>query len=450
MKASLIEELFMQRPRALEIRKLPTLKPHPRNVRKHPAKQIDLLVKSFKQFNVTQPPLIDENNVILAGAARVIAARKAGFEEIPVIVRRDLSETQKRIYVLADNRLAELSGYDRPALADELQDLASLLAAEGLDFELTGFEPAKVDSLFADLFDQPGDLDETLPELCEEVVSRPGDLWILDDKHRVLCDDARHADYARLMQGTLAKMIFADVPYNIDITKALGRGRTKHRNFAMAAGEMSSAEYTTFLCETTGLAAKNAADGALCYFCIDWRHQREMLDTGAAVFDNDLKAVVVWAKTTPAQGSLYRSQHEFIYVYKHGPGPHLNNIELGKHGRNRSNVWTYPGANTFRSGRMADLAAHPTVKPIPLVADAIRDCTGRGDVVLDPFLGSGTTILAADKVGRRGYGIEIDPTYIDVAIRRWMTVTKTDAVLDGTDKTFVEIAAEREKDRGRS
>lgn len=430
-----------------EIRKLATLKPHSRNVRKHPAGQIRLLVKSIQQFGVTAPPLIDETDTILAGSARVLAAEKAGLDEIPVRVGRDLSPAQKRAYILLDNRSHDLSGYDRPALADELRDLTSLLAAEGLDFELTGFEPAEIDALFADLVDQPGDLDETLPELSEDAVSKPGDLWVLGEKHRLLCDDARHADYPRLMQGSLAQMIFADVPYNIDVTKAVGRGRTKHRNFVMAAGEMSPAEFTIFLGQTLGLAAKSTANGALCYFCIDWRHQREMLDAGAAVFDNELKALVVWAKTTPKQGSFYRSQHELIYVYKHGTGPHLNNIELGKHGRNRSNVWTYPGANTFRSGRMADLAAHPTVKPIPLVADAIRDCTTRDDIILDPFLGSGTTIVAAEKVGRRGYAIEIDPIYVDVAVRRWMMVTKTDVILDGTNKTFEEMAAERANER---
>ena len=430
-----------------EVRKLAALKPHSRNVRKHPVGQIRLLVKSIQQFGVTAPPLIDETDTILAGSARVLAAEKAGLDEIPVRVGRDLSPAQKRAYILLDNRSHDLSGYDRPALADELKDLTSLLATEGLDFELTGFEPAEVDALFADLVDQPGDLDETLPELSEDAVSRPGDLWVLGGKHRLLCDDARHADYARLMQGNLAKMIFADVPYNIDVTKAVGRGRTKHRNFVMAAGEMSPVEFTIFLGQTLGLAAKSTANGALCYLCIDWRHQREMLDAGAAVFNSDLKALIVWAKTTPAQGSLYRSQHELIYVYKNGDAPHLNNIELGKHGRNRSNVWNYPGANAFRSGRMADLAAHPTTKPIPLVADAIRDCTRRGDLILDPFLGSGTTILAAEKVGRLGYGIEIDPVYVDVAARRWMMVTKTDVILDGTNKTFEEIAAERANER---
>jgi hypothetical protein len=215
----------------------------------------------------------------------------------------------------------------------------------------------------------------------------------------------------------------------------------------MASGEMSPAEFTSFLEETLGPAAAHAVDGGLCYLCIDWRHQREILDAGTAVFGGDPKALVVWAKTNAGQGSLYRSQHELIYVYKHGDGRHLNNVQLGRHGRNRSNVWTYPGANSFRSGRMADLAAHPTVKPTALVADAIRDCTRRGDIILDPFMGVGTTILAAEKVGRRGYGIEIDPVYVDAAVRRWMAATKTDAVLEGTAKTFDQIAAERADER---
>jgi len=171
---------------------------------------------------------------------------------------------------------------------------------------------------------------------------------------------------------------------------------------------------------------------------------REMQDTGDAVY-GELKNVIVWAKTNAGQGSLYRSQHELIFVFKVGTGPHLNNIELGRHGRNRSNVWTYPGGNTFRSGRMADLTAHPTVKPVALVADAIRDCSGRGDLVLDPFVGVGTTIFAAERVGRRAYGIEIDPLYVDAAIRRWQEVTKCDAILNGTRKTFGEVAKSRSR-----
>lgn len=438
----------MSRTRNLEYRKTSSLKPHPRNVRTHPKKQVALLEKSIAEFGFTSPPLIDEAGTILAGTARTIAAQKAGHDVVPVIVLRGLTEAQKRAYVLADNKIAQLAGYDRPALADELVDLTSLLAAEGLDFELTGFEPAELDALMADLVDQTGDIDETLSDLPREIVTRRGDLWLLGSRHRLLCDDARHADYRRLMNGQQARMIFADVPYNLDIRKLVGRGRIKHRNFAMAAGEMSRAEFTAFLEETLRPAAENSADGALCFLCIDWRHQREMLDAGAAVFGADPKALIVWAKTTPGQSSPYRSAHELIYVYKHGGQRHLDNVQLGRHGRNRSNVWTYAGVNTFRAGRMDDLAAHPTVKPIPLVADAILDCTRRGDIVLDPFMGSGTTILAAEKVGRRGYGIEIDPAYVDVTVRRWMAATKSDAILDGTGKTFDEVAVERRKKRG--
>jgi DNA modification methylase len=433
----------MKRSRVLEHRKISALKPHPRNVRTHPGKQIEALARSIEQFGFTAPALIDEFDTTLAGAARVIAAKKAGLDEVPVVVLRGLSEAKKRAYVLADNKISQLAGYDRPGLANELQDLASLLAAEGLDLELTGFEPAEIDALFADLVDPAGEFEETLSPLPEEAVTRRGDLWVFKGQHRLLCDDARHADYRRLMQGEQAQMIFADAPYNVDIRKVVGRGRTKHRNFAMARGELTRAQYTEFLTETFGPAVENSADGALSYLCVDWRHQREMLDAGDAVFGDDPKTLIVWAKSTPAQGSPYRSAHELIYLYKHGKGPHLDNVELGKHGRNRSNVWTYAGVNTFRAGRMDELSAHPTVKPIPLVADAIRDCTRRGGIVLDPFLGSGTTILAAEKVGRRGYGIEIDPAYVDVAIRRWMKATRSDVILESTGKTFDEVAAER-------
>jgi DNA modification methylase len=246
------------------------------------------------------------------------------------------------------------------------------------------------------------------------------------------------------MQGKQAAMAFTDPPYNACIPKTLGRGRTKHRNFAMAAGEMSPAAYTEFLTEALSPAAAHSVDGALHYVCMDWRHMREMQDAGDAVY-GEFKNLVVWCKSNAGQGSLYRSQHELIFVFKVGAGPHLNNIELGRHGRNRSNVWSYPGANTFRAGRMADLTAHPTVKPIALVADAIRDCSRRGNVVLDPFMGVGTTILAAERIGRRAFGIEIDPLYVDAAIRRWQEIAKRDAILEGTRKTFGEVAKARSR-----
>ena len=430
--------------RQLAFKDVGALKGHPNNIRTHPAKQIRRLEQSIQQFGFTNPLLVDENNVILAGHARWRAAKALGLKSVPVIALRGLSEAKKRAYVLADNKIAELAGYERPALAAELGELSLLLAEEDLDLSLTGFDPAEIDSLFADLVDAESDPANDLPEIATHPVSRKGDLWAFGDRHRLLCDDARAADYARLMHGEQAAMAFTDPPYNVSIPKTLGRGRTKHGNFAMASGEMSPAVFTTFLSNALSAAAAHSVNGALHYVCMDWRHMGDMQDAGDAVYGK-LINLVVWSKTNAGQGSLYRSQHELIFVYKVGDGPHLNNVELGRHGRNRSNVWTYPGANTFRSGRMADLAAHPTVKPVALVADAIRDCSRRGDIVLDPFMGVGTTILAADRIGRRARGIEIDLLYVDAAIRRWQQVTKRDAILEGTRKTFEEVAKERRR-----
>lgn len=425
--------------RELEYRKTAAIKPHPKNARTHPRKQLDRLAVSIREFGFTSPILVDETGVILAGHARWQAAREVGLKTVPVIVLRGLSESRKRAYVLADNKIAELAGYDRPALAAELEELSSLLAADDLDLSLTGFEPAEIDSLFSDFVDPQTDPADELPEITAAPVSRKGDLWVLGDRHRLLCDDARSADYYRLMGGEQAAMGFTDPPYNVSIPKTLGRGRVKHRNFAMAAGEMSPATFVKFLTDILSRAATVSADGALQFVCMDWRHMGEMLEAGHAVY-SELKNLVVWSKTNAGQGSLYRSQHELIFVYKVGDGPHLNNVELGRHGRNRSNVWMYPGANTFRAGRMSDLAAHPTVKPVALVADAIRDASRRRDIVLDPFMGAGTTILAAERIGRRGFGIEIDPLYVDATIRRWQALTKRDAVLEGTGQTFEEVA----------
>ncbi len=425
--------------RELEYRKVAALKPHSKNVRTHPKKQLDRLAVSIREFGFTNPILIDDSDVILAGHARWQAAKEVGIRSVPVIVVRGLSDTKKRAYVLADNKIAELAGYDRAALAVELEELSSILAAEDLDLSVTGFDPAEIDSLLADFVDPEVDPFDEVPQVSPTAITKKGDLWMMGDRHRLLCDDARRADYARLMRGDQAAMGFTDPPYNVPIPKTLGRGRTKHRNFEMAAGEMSAPAFKNFLTEALSSAAAVSVDGALHYVCMDWRHIREMHDAGDAVY-SEFKNLVVWAKTNAGQGSLYRSQHELIFVYKVGDGPHLNNIELGRHGRNRSNVWTYAGANTFRAGRMDDLAAHPTVKPVALVADAIRDASRRGDIVLDPFMGVGTTILAAERIGRRAYGIEIDPLYVDAAIRRWQAVTKNDAVLEATGQTFDEIA----------
>jgi DNA modification methylase len=426
--------------RQIEYRSPRSLKPHPNNVRNHSGEQLRRLAKSIKEFGFTNPALIDENDLILAGHARILAAKTLGLSKIPVIVLHGLSEDLKRAYVLADNKIAEMAGYDLPALAVELQNLSELFAKGGLDLSLTGFDPAEIDALLVDLADPEHEPDDELPAITTKAVSKPGDLWLLGERHRLLCDDSRRANYDRLMATTRAAMVCTDPPYNVSIPKTVGRGRAKHRNFAMASGEMSPAEFTDFLVATLSPAAKYSLNGALHYVCMDWRHYGELLKAGEQIYD-ELVNVVVWCKTNGGQGSFYRSQHEEIFVFRAGSASHLNNVKLGRHGRNRSNVWTYAGSNSFRSGRSADLAAHPTVKPVALVADAMRDCTRRDDIVLDPFMGVGTTILAAERVGRCGYGIEIDPIYVDAAIRRWQRTTGADAILEGTRRTFDKIAA---------
>jgi DNA modification methylase len=273
-------------------------------------------------------------------------------------------------------------------------------------------------------------------------------LWHLD-RHRLFCGDSCDVSDVRALIGReRAAMIFADPPFNLKIGATVGRGKIKHREFAFASGEMSPSQFIVFLEKWMRLAVQFSADGSIHYVCIDWRHIAEMLAAGNEIF-GELKNVVVWVKTNAGQGSLYRSQHEFVCVFKNGEGRHQNNIELGRHGRNRSNVWSYAGVNTFRTGRLDELSVHPTVKPVALVADAMRDCSRRGDIVLDPFMGSGTTILAAERVGRRGYGLEIDPLYVDVAIRRWQDFTKKDAILKTTGQTFDEVAASRTTTRVR-
>jgi DNA modification methylase len=431
-------------PREIKLSSVRRLRRNKRNSRTHSKKQIRQIANSIRRFGWTYPILTDENNIILAGHGRYDAALQLGLREVPVIILSGLSDAEKRALALADNRIATNAGWDRQLLAGELGELAKLLPECNLDLEITGFDAAEIDTLLGDLVDPELDPADEVPPPEKTAISKVGDLWELGP-HKLLCGDAQSAaDVRRLMAAEPATMVITDPPYNLPIKQVQGRGRIKHGNFAQGAGEMSRAQFIDFLRTVLSLAAKHSVNGAIHFIFIDWRHIQELLAAGSAIY-SDLKNLVVWVKTNAGQGSLYRSQHELIFVYKVGDGPHLNNVELGRHGRNRSNVWTYPGANTFRSGRMADLAAHPTVKPVALVADAIRDCSRRGDIVLDPFMGVGTTILAADRIGRRARGIEIDSLYVDAAIRRWQQVTKRDAILEGTRKTFEEVAKERRR-----
>jgi DNA modification methylase len=284
-------------------------------------------------------------------------------------------------------------------------------------------------------------------------VTRPGDLWLLG-AHRVLCGSALEAaSYATLIaagdgggEAERAAMAFADPPYNVRIAgHVCGLGAIRHREFAMAAGEMDAAEFTAFLRAALGLMARHSRDGALHFVCMDWRHIPELQAARDAVY-TETKNVCVWAKDNAGMGSLYRSQHELVFVFKAGHVPHRNNVELGRHGRHRSNLWSYPGANSFE-GRSEEggplLALHPTVKPVPMVADAMLDCTARGDLVLDPFLGSGTTLVAAERVGRRCRALELDPLYVDTAVRRWQALTGGAARHAESGRAFDQMAAER-------
>lgn len=427
-----------------ETRLLPLrdLKPAKKNARTHSKKQIKQVANSIQQFGWTCGILVDENLQIICGHARWEAAKQLSSEDVPVQVMRGLSDAEKRALALADNKIPANAGWDRKLLAEEVGELASLLPDCNLTLEITGFEPPEIDGLMADFGNSDHDSADASCTIGEQPISRRGEMWQAGP-HRVLCGDAcDQADWSALMGSDRASMLIADPPYNVQISKTLGRGKIKHREFAVGSGEMSPAEFTNFLTKWMQLAAKHAADGAIEYIFTDWRHIGEMHSAGHTVF-GPLQNLVVWNKTNAGQGSFYRSQHELIFVYKNGDAPHLNNVELGRHGRNRSNVWTYAGVNTFRQGRLADLTVHPTVKPVGLIADAIKDCTRRGDLVLDPFLGSGTALLAAERVGRRAYGMEIDPLYVDAAIRRWQDVTKRDAVLAATGETFEEVAAER-------
>jgi DNA modification methylase len=437
----------MQRPEIalISVRKL---HPNKRNSRTHSKKQIRQIANSIRRFGWTYPILTDENRVILAGHGRYYAALELGLREVPVIPVSGLSDAEKQALALADNKIAANAGWDRQLLAQELCELAKLLPAYDLDLEITGFEAAEIDSLLGELVDPELDPADEVPSPKETAISKIGDLWELGP-HRLLCGDAQSAtDVRRLMGSALAAMVITDPPYNLPIRKIQGRGRIKHGNFAQGSGEMSSAEFARFLRIVLALAAEHSINGSIHFVFMDWRHMGELLATGSAVY-SELKTLIAWVKTTPAQGSFYRSGHELIFVFKNGDAPHINNIELGRHGRNRSNVWTYPGVSTFRAGRLDDLAMHPTVKPVALVADAMRDCSRRGDIVLDLFMGSGTTIMAGERVGRRAYGLEIDPLYVDVAVRRWQAYTKRDAVLEGTGKTFDELAGIRSRIAGR-
>lgn len=396
-----------------------TLTPHPKNPRAHDRAQIYAIAKSIEAFGYNAPILVDKDSRILAGHGRLEAAKLLGYAEVPVVFLDHLTEADATAYMLADNKLTDRSTWDDDKLAIVLKELCDI--ALEFDIEATGFEPPEIDLRIHSLEEiETADRADEFALAAGPAVSVAGDLWLLGD-HRLYCANALDRDAFRiLMNGEKASAAFTDPPYNVPIDgHASGKGSTKHREFAMASGEMSEAEFAAFLTDSLGAIAEYTRRGALLYTCMDWRHMSELLAAGKAT-GCELVNLCVWAKNNGGMGSLYRSRHELIFVLKNGDEPHQNNVQLGRFGRNRSNVWNYPGANSFgRKNVRNGFGLHPTVKPILLVADAILDSTQRNEIVLDPFMGSGTTILAAERAGRRAYGIELDPLYVDTAIERW-------------------------------
>lgn len=396
-----------------------TLKALGRETRKHPPAQVRKLAESLDRFGFVLPILIDGENRVVAGWGLVLAARKLGVADVPAVTVSDLGEADLRLLRLALNRLGEDSSWDVDALKLEFGDIIEI--SGNIDLAVSGFEMGEIDVVLGGAIEE----EDALPVVNEvdPPVSRLGDLWRLGD-HRLLCADALEAEsYARLMGGESAQMVFTDPPWNIAIEDNVsGLGAVKHKDFAMACGEMAPAEFEAFLRSSLGHAAAHSENGALHYVCMHWSKMKEMLAAADGVYD-DLVNLCVWNKTNAGMGSLYRSKHELIFVYKKGRGPHANNVALGRFGRHRSNVWDYPGQNIFNGTAKSKLKLHPTAKPVALVADAIRDASHRGGVILDPFGGAGSTLIAAEKTGRQARVIELEPRYVDATIKRWEALT---------------------------
>ncbi|MGB9364735.1 MAG: DNA methyltransferase [Xanthobacteraceae bacterium] len=430
---------------ATQIEMIPVaaLRPYPGNARRHSKKQVQQIADSIRRFGFTNPILVSDQNEIIAGHGRLIAARELGMAIVPTVRLSHLSAEERRAYVLADNKLALNAGWDTETLAIELQALVEL----DFDVTLTGFSVAEIDFTL----DQARDASTTTPDSPADripsppavAVSRSDDLWLLG-RHRLLCGNALLQGHVTSLLGQeKANLIFTDPPYNVRIDgNVCGLGSVRHREFAFASGEMTRDQFTDFLTTTLSNATSVARDGAIAFVCMDWRHMGELLQAGERVF-SELKNLCVWNKTNGGMGSFYRSKHELVFVFKVGNAPHTNSFGLGETGRYRTNVWDYAGITGLGANRMDELSMHPTVKPVALVTDAIRDCSRRGEIVLDIFGGSGTTLIAAETCGRLARLLEYDPTYCDTIVKRWESFTGKRATLAQDGRAFEDVSAER-------
>lgn len=437
-----VDELSSPR---LDIEYIPitAIVPDPRNPRVHAREQVRAIARSIQAFGYNAPMLLNKHGRLLAGHGRLEAAKILGMVEVPVIRLEHLTEHQAKAFLLADNQLTDRSSWNDELLAACLKDLQEM----ALDFEIeaTGFESPEIDFRIQSLepFEKSDEADEfTMPD--ERAVSRLGDVWQLG-AHRLICGNALEPDTYKVLLGEeTAACVFTDPPWNVRVNgHAGGKGSKKHREFPMASGEMTQSQFQDFLSGFIAAMLPHTDQAAVSFLCMDFRHISE-LTTAISQNGCEMINLCVWVKSNGGMGSLYRSAHELVFVVRRRDAKHRNNVQLGRFGRNRTNVWHYPGMNSFpRKGKTQGLGLHPTVKPMAMVSDALLDVSKRGDLILDPFLGSGTTILSAERTGRRGYGIELDPLYVDVAIRRWQQMTGREAV-HANGRTFAQIRAERE------
>lgn len=416
----------------IEILSVAELMPHERNPRKHSKKQIQQIAESIRTFGFKVPVLIDANNRLICGHGRVAACKHLGMVTVPAIRADDLDEAKIRAYMIADNRLTEIAEWDDSLLAENFQFLSDL----NLDFDLevVGFEYGEIEKLLT-LEEHPSSAESSVPNPNDvPAVAKPGDIWQLGP-HRIICGDSlADATYRSLFRaGEKASVVFTDPPYNLPARDIGQTCAEAHGDFAMGSGEMSVGEFTRFLATVFGNLKRHSQDGSIHYICMDWRHAAELLSAGSQVYD-EYKNLCVWTKNQGGMGTFYRSQHELVFVFKSGTAKHQNHFKLGQHGRYRSNVWNYPSVMHLKAedgdkGGPEALALHPTIKPVALIEDALKDCSRRNEIVLDAFLGSGSTLIAAEKAQRVCYGIELSPRYVDVAITRWQEWTGRDAIL---------------------
>lgn len=403
------------------------LREYNRKLRKPSKKQLQKTVQFLDKFGFVAPIVIDQENTIIIGEPFYNAAKELNYEQVPIVYISNLSETDIRTLRIAYDRLAEEAKWDKEALRLEFEELQILLPE--IDLTLTAFDMPEIEAIFN--FDIQADTDShnNIPQIDEENARiKLGDLYQLGD-HLLYCGDSLEGEsYETLLGAEKVDMVFTDAPYNVKIDGHVGNaGSVQHREFKMASGEMSVDEFTVFLTKAHYQMAETCRDGAILFSCMDWRHIEEMM-TACRKNKLEFKNLCVWAKDNGGMGSLYRSQHELIFVFKKGTAKHVNNVELGQHGRYRTNVWNYPGVNSFSGNRMSELKMHPTVKPVAMVVDAILDCSNKGDIILDPFGGSGTTLIAAEKTKRKARLIELDPLYCDVILKRWEEMTGQKAI----------------------